>query len=578
VDNLALARLFAEVGDLLEIKGENPFKIRAYRNVSETVAHAGVRVADLDEAQLLAISGIGKDLAKKIREAAETGRVQFHQDLLAEFPPTILDLLGLQGVGPKTVKQLYTELGIRTIDDLEAAARDGRLTGLKGMGAKKQALILKAVDERRRHGGRHLLANAADTTAAIVGHLRERAPNVDFVPVGSLRRGCETCGDLDVLAIGGGPGLMDVFTEYRLVERVLGHGDTKSSVLLHGGVQADLRLVPAVSRGAAMQYFTGSKAHNIELRDRALQRGWKLNEYGLFDEHGTALAGESEEGVYAALGLAWVPPELRENRGEIEAAAQGTLPRLLERPELRGDLHMHTTTTDGKDDIESMARAARDLGYEYVAITDHSQALAMANGLDETRALEHARRIRDVGGRLEGITLLAGIECDIRLDGTLDLAEDCLAQLDYVVASIHSGFNQERDAVTARMLRAMECPWVDTIGHPTGRILLRREALPLDIEAIVQAAAAHGVALEINSQIDRLDLGDVSARLARDRGVPLVIVSDAHSQAALGVVRWGVQIARRAWATAGDVLNTKPLAALRASLRRHRTSPRPAEA
>ena len=576
MDNLALARLFAEVGDLLEIKGENPFKIRAYRNASETVAHAGVRVADLDEAQLLAISGIGKDLAKKIREAAETGRVQYHQELLAEFPPTILDLLALQGVGPKTVRQLYSEAGIRTIDDLEAAARDGRLTALKGMGAKKQALILKAVDERRRHAGRHLLANAADAAAAIVGHLREQAPEVDFESVGSLRRGCDTCGDLDVLAIGGGPGLMNVFTEYRLVERVLGQGDTKSSVLLQGGVQADLRLVPAGSRGAAMQYFTGSKAHNIALRDRALQRGWKLNEYGLFDEHGRAMAGDTEEGVYAALGLSWVPPELRENRGEIEAAAEGRLPRLIERTELRGDLHMHTTTTDGKDDIESMARAARELGYEYVAITDHSQALAMANGLDETRALGHAARIREIGARLDGITLLAGIECDIRQDGTLDLADDCLAQLDYVVASIHSGFGQDRETVTARMLRAMECPWVDAIGHPTGRILLRREPLPLDIEAVVNGAAAHGVALEINSQIDRLDLGDVPARLARERGVPLVIVSDAHSQAALGVVRWGVQVARRAWAAPADVLNTRSLGDLRASLRRHRGAGRAA--
>ena len=494
--------------------------------------------------------------------------MKFHQDLLAEFPPTILDLLRLQGVGPKTVRQLYTELGIRTIEDLEAAARDGRLTALKGMGPKKQALILKAVDERRRHAGRHLLADAADAAAALVGFLREQAPAVEFVPVGSLRRGCETCGDLDVLAIGGGPGLMDLFTGYRLVERVLGHGDTKSSVLLRGGLQADLRLVPAESRGAAMQYFTGSKAHNIALRDRALQRGWKLNEYGLFDAAGTAIAGATEEGVYEALGLAWVPAELREHRGEIEAAEARRLPRLVERIELRGDLHVHTTATDGRDDIETMARAAREAGLEYIAITDHSQALAMANGLDERRALEHAARIREIGTRLEGITLLAGIECDIRLDGTLDLADDCLAALDYVVASIHSGFGQDGAAVTARLLRAMECPWVDTIGHPSGRILLRREPLPLDMEAVVDAAARHGVALEINSQVDRLDLGDIPARLARDRGVPLVIASDAHSQAAFGVLRWGVQVARRAWAEAADVLNTRPLAELRRSLRR----------
>jgi len=576
VENLALARLFAEIGDLLEIKGENPFKIRAYRNASDAIANAAGRVSELDDARLLDMAGIGRDLAKKIREAADTGRVTFHQDLLAEFPPTILDLLRLQGVGPKTVRQLYTELGIRTIEDLEAAARDGRLTALKGMGPKKQALILKAVDERRRHAGRHLLADAADAAGALVGFLREQAPAVEFIPVGSLRRGCETCGDLDVLAIGGGPALMDLFIGYRLVERVLGRGDTKSSVLLRGGLQADLRLVPAESRGAAMQYFTGSKAHNIALRDRALQRGWKLNEYGLFDEAATAIAGPTEDGVYEALGLAWVPAELREHRGEIEAAEARRLPRLIERTELRGDLHVHTTATDGRDDIESMARAAREAGLEYIAITDHSQALAMANGLDERRALEHAARIREIGARLDGITLLAGIECDIRLDGTLDLADDCLAALDYVVASIHSGFGQDGAAVTARLLRAMECPWVDTIGHPSGRILLRREPLPFDMEAVVGAAARHGVALEINSQVDRLDLGDVAARLARERGVPLVIASDAHSQAAFGVLRWGVQVARRAWAEAGDVLNTRPLADLRPLLRRHRAVARDA--
>lgn len=572
MDNAALARLFAEVGDLLEIKGENPFKIRAYRNASDTIASAPGRVADLDEARLLGMPGIGRDLARRIREAADTGSIQFHKDLLAEFPPTILDLLGLQGVGPKTVRQLYVELGIRTIEDLESAARNGRLTTLKGMGPKKQALILKAVEERRRHAGRHLMADACDASAALVAYLREQAPAVEFIPVGSLRRGCETCGDLDVLAVGGGPGLMDAFTGYRLVERVLGQGDTKSSVLLGGGLQADLRLVPPDSRGAAMQYFTGSKAHNIALRDRALQRGWKLNEYGLFGADGSVVAGDPEESVYEALGLAWVPPELREQRGEIEAAESGRLPRLVERADLRGDLHMHTTATDGRDDIESMARAAREAGLEYIAITDHSHALAMANGLDERRALEHARRIREVNGRVEGLTLLAGIECDIRLDGTLDLADDCLAELDYVVASIHSGFGQDRQAVTDRLLRAMECPWVDTLGHPTGRILLRREPLPADMEAVVDAAARHGVALEINSQVDRLDLGDVHARLARERGVPLVIASDAHSKAGLGVLRWGVQVARRAWADASGVLNTRPLADLRRALRRARTA------
>jgi DNA polymerase (family 10) len=364
---------------------------------------------------------------------------------------------------------------------------------------------------------------------------------------------------------------MDRFTGYGLVERVLGHGETKASVLLHGGLQADLRLVPADSRGAALQYFTGSKLHNIALRDRAIARGFKLNEYGLFrTDDGARVAGETEEGIYAALGLPWIPPELRELRGELEAAAGGPLPRLIERQDLRGDLHLHTTATDGRDDIETMARAAVEAGLEYIAITDHSQALAMANGLDERRALAHAARIRALNGRLEGITLLAGIECDIRPDGTLDLTHDCLAELDYVVASVHSALAQDEQEMTDRLLRALECPWVDTLGHPTGRLLLRREPQRARLETIVDACAARGVALEINCQIDRLDLSDVNARLARERGVPLVIASDAHSRTAFGTLRWGVQVARRAWATAADVLNTQALPDLRRRLRRNR--------
>jgi DNA polymerase (family 10) len=571
LDNLAIARILREIADLLEIKDENPFKIRAYRNAGDISANHPHELSQLDETGLREIPGIGKDLAARIREIAQTGDAEFHRELIGEFPPTILDLLNLQGVGPKTVATLYRELGVRTLDDLEAAAKDGRIRALKGMGAKKEALILKALEERKRFAGRHLLPHAHDAAAALVAYLRERAPDAAIEPVGSLRRGCETCGDLDLLASGAPPSLMDDFVEYPLVERVLGHGDTKSSVRLQGGFQADLRLVASESRGAAMQYFTGSKAHNIALRDRAIGQGYKLNEYGLFriaDE--ARVAGEREEDIYAALGLDWTPPELREMRGEIDAAASRALPRLIDLGDLRGDLHMHSTETDGKDDIRTMAEAARAAGLEYIAITDHSQSLAMANGLDERRALAHAARIRALDAERPGVRLLAGVECDIRADGSLDLADDCLAALDLVIVSVHSAFNQDRQQMTDRILRAIENPHVDILGHPTGRRMLRREPYAVDIEAVVGAAARHGVALEINCQVERLDLNDVHARLARDRGAPLVISSDAHSRHAFARLRWGVLVARRAWLQTAEVLNTRPFDGFRAALRRHR--------
>lgn len=572
MDNLGVARIFTNIGDLLEIKGANPFKIRAYRNAADIVGHMAEPIADLGDAEVRALPGIGKDLTAKIRELIDTAALAYYDELRQEFPPTILEMLRLQGVGPKTVAVLYGELGIETLDDLETAATEGRLRTLKGMGPKKELLLLRSLAEHRRRVGRHLIGHADQVASRVIDYLRADAPETAIFPVGSLRRGCETCGDVDLLAIGTNDQLMAHFTSFPEVERILGQGPTRSSVLLRGDVQADLRLVPSESAGAAAQYFTGSKAHNIAVRDRALQRGLKLNEYGLFrvaDDHRVAGAFEAE--IYAALGLAYVPPELRENRGEIRAAAAGDLPRLIERTDLRGDLHSHTTATDGTADVETMARAARDAGLEYLAITDHSQALAMANGLDEHRALAHARHIREVGERLDGIALLAGIECDIRADGTLDLAEDCLAELDLVIASVHSAFGQDEAQMTHRILCAIESPVVDVVGHPTGRLLLRRDPYKLDIEQVLQAAARTGVAMEINSQVHRLDLSDMHARLALARGVKLVISTDAHAPAGFDLLRWGVTVARRAWAEPIDVLNTQPLEAFRASLRRHRT-------
>ena len=570
MDNAAIAVILSEIADLLEIKGENPFKIRAYRNVADIASNHPHHLASLDETSLREIPGIGKDLAGKIREIATTGDSQFHRELLAEFPPSILEMMRLQGVGPKTVAMLHRQLGVQSIDDLQRAALDGRVRAIKGMGPKKEALILKAIEERKSSVGRHLLSAAHDIANAVVALLRERFPAATITPVGSLRRGCDTCGDIDILAAGADETIMDAFVEHSLVERVLARGDTKSSVLLRGGVQVDLRLVPTDSRGAALQYFTGSKAHNIALRDRAIGLGFKLNEYGLFRIEGDErVASATEEEIYESLGLAWVPPELREDRGELDAAVDRRLPALITREDLRGDLHTHSTETDGRDTVADMAIAARAAGLEYMAVTDHSQSLAMANGLDESRAVAHAARVRALDGQY-GIRLLAGIECDIRPDGTMDLADDCLAALDIVVASVHSAFNQDRQQMTDRLLRAIENPHVDIIGHLTGRMILKRSGYPVDIEAIVKAAAHQGVALEINSQAYRLDLNDVHARLARQRGVDIVISSDSHSRDAFSVLRWGIMVARRAWLQPDDVLNTLPFDEFRSRLRRNR--------
>jgi DNA polymerase (family 10) len=579
LDNKAVARTLLEIADLLEVKGDNPFKIRAYRNAAEIVSHAAEAVATLDEAGLRGWNGIGKDLAGRIREIAQTGDCTIRRELLIEFPATLLDVLRLQGVGPKTVAVLFKELRITSLDDLAAAAKAGRIRTVRGMGGQKEQLILQAIEERQRFAGRHLLSRATEMAEALVAHLKEHAPQAAISIVGSVRRGTETNGDLDILAAdtraadgteGSHSGLTDLFAAFPLVERVIARGPTNVRVLLRGGFQSDLRIVKASERGAALQYFTGSTAHNIALRDRALERGWKLNEYGLFDPEERAIAGESEESIYTVLGLAYIEPELRENRGEIEAAAHQQLPRLISSEDLKGDLHMHTTSSDGRESLETMVAAAQLRGLEYIAITDHTQSLAMANGLDERRTLEQAERARAYSKARKGITVLAGSECDILADGSLDLSDDCLAALDIVVASVHSALTQDESEMTRRVIRAIEHPSVDIIGHLTARMLLRRDGSKMHFEKIVDAAVANGVALEINSQPHRLDLCDSHARLARDRGAKLVIDSDAHDVEALDCTRWGILTARRAWLTKDDVLNTLPLKAFKRTLRRNR--------
>jgi len=570
LDNKSVARTLLEIADLLELKGENPFKIRAYRNAADVVSHAAEAVSALDEAALRGWNGIGKDLAGRIREIAVTGDCGIRRELLTEFPATLLDVLRLQGVGPKTVAILYKELRIKSLDDLTAAAKAGRIRAVKGMGSKKETLILQAIEERQRFAGRHLLSRATEMGDALVSYLKEQAPVADITVVGSVRRGAETTGDLDLLASGADSALADTFTKFPQVERVLANGGTKASVLLRGGFQADLRIVTPEQRGAALQYFTGSKAHNIALRDRALERGWKLNEYGLFDADDRPIAGAAEQDIYKALGLAFIEPELRENRGEIEAAAEKALPSLITQADLKGDLHMHTTESDGRESLETMVAAAKARGLEYIAITDHSQSLAMANGLDEGRAAANAERIRNYSKTQKGITVLAGIECDILADGSMDLSDDCLASLDIVVASVHSALTQDEGEMTRRVIRAIEHPSVDIIGHLTARMLLRREGSKIQLERVIDAAKANGVALEINSQPHRLDLCDSHARLARDRGVALVIDSDAHYVEALDYPRWGILTARRAWVTKDDVLNTLPLKQFKKALRRSR--------
>lgn len=567
-DNKAVANILYETADLMEVANQDPFRIRSYRRAAEAIEGLPQQVADMvhDPKQLLAVPNIGKGMVANLQEIFREGRLRLHEELLQKYRPAMLELLKISGLGPKTIALIWETFQICDIEGVEKLARDGKLRGLPRMGEKHEQKILAGIENYRRISGRFYLDDADRTAQKLTEHLAGM-PGVEKVtPAGSLRRGRETVGDLDILVTGKGccaekprEGIVERILAFPGIQEVLARGENKVSFRLRNGMQVDVRLLPPESFGAALQYFTGSKNHNVSLRQRALKMGYTLNEYGLFTLEGNKrVAGATEVRIYKKLKLAYIEPELRENCGELEAAEKDTLPELVTVEDIQGDVHMHTIATDGRCTIEEMARAARDRGYKYMAITDHSKNLAFANGLDDKRAEEHIRKIRAAGAELEGIRVFAGIEVDILADGDLDLSDPVLEQMDVVIASVHSHFQQEPAKMTDRLLRAIANPHVSIIGHPTGRILLRRPSYEYDMEAVLKAAARHKVAMEHNAYPDRLDLSDTHLRMAKSFGVKTVINTDAHHTSHMTKLRFGVLQARRAWLTKGDVLNTLP--------------------
>jgi DNA polymerase (family 10) len=573
MDNRQIARCLFEIADILEIKNESSFRVRSYRVAAESVETCGedlaARIARGEDVKHL--PGIGTSTSEKIKEIVATGSCRYHRELLDEVPASLLELLKIPGLGPKGVSLVWTKLGVRSIEELEAAIADGRFRTLPGMKEKKEEKIRKGIADRRQNGARFLLPEAHET-AERLKQLLIAAGAQRVEAAGSFRRRRETIGDLDLIAVSGDPEtLARAFTTHADVQEILAGGTAKCSVVLRSGLQVDLRHSTPEQIGAALQYFTGSKAHNVAVRERAVRRKLKLNEYGLFDnETNKSRAAATEADIYAALGLAYIPPELREDRGEIEAAEAGTLPALIDVADIAGDLHVHTIESDGRDTLEDMVGAAQKRGLRYVAITDHSRGIpspVQGHGMDEKRCLAHIARIRAAQAAFPDIRLLAGIEVCILPDGRLDMADDVLAQLDVVVASLHSRFDMEPAAVTDRVLRAFENPHMDIWGHPLARILMKREPVAADIERVVDAAVQRGVALEINCQPDRLDASDLMIRTAAQKGARFVISTDSHSVSAFGNLPWGVGQARRGWLTSDHVLNTRPADAFLASLR-----------
>jgi len=569
VDNKSIAGILYETADLLEVDGGDSFRIRSYRNAAEAIEALPQQISELiaNEKEVLAIPGIGKGMLANLKEMLGEGHLTLHADLLKKYRPSMLQLLKVQGLGPKTIALIWSAYQVCDLEGVEQLAREGKIRILPRMGEKHEAKLLKAIEDYRRIAGRFLLDAAEAQAEKIVEHLRNYPGVEKATSAGSLRRGRDTVGDLDILVTG--PACCDDAERQKLIDHIiklpglmeiLARGENKVSFRLRGGMQVDVRFLPPESFGAAMQYFTGSKGHNVSLRQRALKMGYTLNEYSLarLDDQ-QVVASKSEAEIYAALKLDYIPPELRENAGEIDAAEKHALPQLISQQDLQGDVHMHTVETDGRNTIQEMAEAARERGYKYMAITDHSKNLAFANGLDDKRALEHIQRIRAANESINGIRIFAGIEVDILADGSLDLSDSVLERMDLVIASVHSHFNQSEQEMTDRLLKAIANPNVSLIGHPTGRLLLRRDAYAFDIDAVLEAAARHKVAMELNAYPDRLDLCDRHLRMAKQRGVKIVINTDSHHTSHMEKIRFGVLQARRAWLTSNDVLNTLPV-------------------
>jgi DNA polymerase (family 10) len=582
MDNISIARLLDETAALLEIDAADPFRIRSYRRAAEAVEQQTTQLATLvaEPKKLLAIPGIGKGMAANIVALLTTGSIPLREELLQKYKPTMLELLRLPGMGPKTVALVWSALEVCDIDALEAAAKAGHLAKLPRMGEKFTVKLLKGIEDYRKNSSRFRIDQAQSYAEKISALIRE-FPGIDEItPAGSLRRGRETVGDLDLLVTGPAcePDAVSAAVEHvaalPLIDKLLAKGQNKVSFTLRNNLQVDVRLLPRASYGAALQYFTGSKMHNVALRQRAIKRGLTLSEYALLRlEDNVIVAAATEADIYNALELDYIPPELRENCGELEAAATHTLPQLVTLADIRGDLHMHTNATDGRDSIRQMAEAALAKGLSYIAITDHSKNLAMTNGLDDARALAHVKRIREVDAELQQeyggrIRVLPGIEVDILADGALDLDDSTLAQMDIVVASVHSHFAQPLEEMTERVLRALEDPHVRILGHPTGRKVLSREAYAINVDRILRRAAELGVAVEHNASPARSDLNDLNLRLAKEHGCKIVVDTDAHATEELDQMRYGITQLRRAWLTKDDILNTRPTAeALLAQLR-----------